>query len=131
MISDLTHVTVLVDDQDAALDFYTDVLGFEKHDDVEMDENGRWLTVAPEGATVPQLVLADSEYAAHVLVTDDCRAEYDRLAEAGVTFRGEPMEMPWGVEVLFEDPAGNVFDLLEPSEMDETAIAELTDSSGN
>ena len=130
MISDLTHVTMLVDDQEAALEFYTDVLGFEKRDDETMEE-GRWLTVAPKGQEFPQFVLAESDDVAHVLVTDDCRAEYERLTEAGVEFRGEPMEMPWGVEALFEDPAGNVFDLLEPTEMDEAAMAEFADLGGN
>jgi predicted enzyme related to lactoylglutathione lyase len=127
MITDVTHVTVLVDDQDAALAFYTDTLGFAVADDEEMEEGGRWVTVAPaEGGTRLALVAADSaakrervgtQAADHVLLvleSDDCRADYERLSDAGVEFHGEVREVPWGVDCVFEDPYGNVFNLVEP-----------------
>lgn len=118
---------MLVNDQDDALDFYIEALGFETRDDVETDE-GRWLTVAPAGVERPQFVLmpADSDaqrerigsqtgdYMAFVLATDDCRGDYETLRERGVSFAGEPEEMPWGIEVGFEDPDGNRYDLVEP-----------------
>ncbi|WP_254543555.1 VOC family protein [Halomarina pelagica] len=132
MITAVSHATVLVEDQDEALAYYTDVLGFEKRDDERTDE-GRWLTVAPPDSEATQLALmaadADehrervgnqvSDYVAFVLATDDCRAEYDRLREAGVEFLGEPEEWPWGVEVQFEDLYGNRLDLFEPRPMDD------------
>ncbi|MWG33253.1 VOC family protein [Halomarina oriensis] len=104
---------------------------------------GRWLTVSPGEQELPQFSLMEPEtdaqrervgaqvpgYVAFVLGTDDCRAEYDRLREAGVAFHGEPEDNPWGVEVQFEDRYGNVFDLVEPREMDEAAMAALLDEA--
>lgn len=132
MLTGITHVTVLVDDQDDALAFYTDALGMEVRDDETMEEGVRWLTVAPPGTDYPQLTLVEadtpgkrervgSQVADHVAVvftTDDCRGDFERLSERGVEFHGEPGEEPWGVEVTFEDPHGNVFDLLEPRPAD-------------
>ena len=143
MLTDITHVTLLVTDQDEALSFYTETLGLVKRDDVRMEEagmegewletemEGRWLTVSPSDAEFPQIALtaADtaekrervgSQVADHVnlvFATDDFDAEYERLREAGVEFHGEPTENPWGTEAVFEDPYGNVHDLLEPAEM--------------
>jgi predicted enzyme related to lactoylglutathione lyase len=127
MIRDITHVTMLVDDQDDALAFYRDTLGFAVRDDVSTPEGGRWVTVSPAESEHPQLtlVVADTEakrervgsqvadHVAIVLSTDDCRATYETLRDRGVEFAYEPEEQPWGVETTFEDPYGNVFDLLE------------------
>ncbi|MFD1512134.1 VOC family protein [Halomarina rubra] len=143
MIGELSHVTLLVDDLDEALAYYTDVLGFHERDDVDMGEMGRWLTVSPGAQELPQFSLMEPEtdeqrervgaqvpgYVAFVLGTDDCRAEYDRLREAGVEFHGEPEDNPWGVEARFEDRYGNVFDLVEPHEMDEEAMAAMMDEA--
>ena len=128
MITDATMATILVDDQDEALAFYAETLDFETRADEEY-EGRRWLVVSPsaDDAFRFTLVLADTEekrtrvgsqvadHVAFVLETDDCRATYETLSERGVTFHGEPTEVPWGVEVTFEDPFGNVFDLVEPA----------------
>jgi predicted enzyme related to lactoylglutathione lyase len=143
MITELSHATLLVDDLDEALAYYTETLGFAVRDDVDMGEDGRWLTVSPAGSESPQFALMEPEteaqrrtvgqqvpgYVAFVLSTDDCRREYDRLSEAGVAFHGEPETYPWGVEVQFEDRYGTVFDLVEPHEMDEAAMAALTEGA--
>lgn len=142
MLTGITHVTLLVEDQDEALAYYTDTLGFEKRDDVPMAE-GRWLTVGLPHTDFPQFVLMNAAddaqreaigrqvpgYTAFVLTTDDCHAEYERLSAAGVAFEGQPTDQPWGVEVYFEDQYGNRFDLLEPREMDEEAMAALMEGS--
>ncbi|WP_255196819.1 VOC family protein [Halorarius litoreus] len=127
MLTDITHAPVLVADQDAARTFYTETLGFEVRDDVPM-ESGRWLTVGLPDREFLQLVLQQGDGGGEgtfVLASDDVHADYDGLTEAGVTFHGEPTEMPWGTECVFEDPDGNTFDLLEPTEMDEAAMADL------
>lgn len=130
MLTDITHVTILVEDQDEALEFYTETLGLVVRDDDQFEmegEAGRWLTVSPPGQEFPQLALVEADTPAKrervgsqtagnvnlVFQTDDVDAEYERLLEAGVTFHGEPMENPWGTEITFEDPYGNVHDLLE------------------
>jgi predicted enzyme related to lactoylglutathione lyase len=133
MLTDITHVTLLVDDQDEALEFYAGTLGLVVRDDDEFEmegESGRWLTVSPSDREFPQVALVEadidekrervgSQVADHVNLvfrTDDFESEYERLREAGVTFHGEPMENPWGTEVTFEDPHGNVHDLMEATE---------------
>ena len=132
MLTDITHVTLLVADQDEALEFYTGTLGLVVRDDVEIDEEGmegRWLTVSPSDSEFPQIALVEADtaekrdrvgsqvadYVNFVFATDDFDADYDRLREAGVEFHGEPTENPWGREVVFEDPYGNCHDMLEPA----------------
>lgn len=121
------HVTVLVRDYDQALDFYVNKLGFEKRADNPMGKDYRWVTVAPKGQKEIAIVfvLADtkdkiarvgSQVADHVflvLETSDCEADYRSMKERGVKFFGEPKDMPWGKEVVFEDLYGNRFDLLQ------------------
>jgi len=120
--------SVFVDDQDKALRFYTDVLGFVKRHDIPMGEF-RWLTVvspeAPEGA---ELLLEPNQnpaaqvyqkalYAQGIPLTAfasaDVRAEYERLRTLGVVFRGEPREMGTTTAVAFEDCCGNLIQLYE------------------
>ena len=118
--------SVLVDDQEKALRFYTDVLGFEKKDDVAFDDQ-RWLTVVsranPEGV---QLMLEpDAHPAARVFKAalvadgiaytsfevDDVRAEFERLRALGVTFTQEPTEMGGYWSATFDDTCGNLIQI--------------------
>lgn len=134
MITRLTHVTVLVHDQDEALRFYTEKLGFEKRFDVAFGPGARWLTVAPVGQTNVEIVLQKPDPAMHgeedarqmeqaigrgttwVFECDDCRATYATLRERGVEFQSEPHEEPYGVEAVFVDLYGNSLSLLQPSQ---------------
>jgi len=131
MIKNVSHVTLLVRDQDEALSYYKDKLGFSVRYDVTMPEEGfRWLTVSPAGQRDLELVLMkadtpESEGAIgrqapgslfFILTTDDCRADYAALKAKGVEFLGEPTERPWGLEAMFRDLYGNLIDLLEPNE---------------
>lgn len=125
----ITLTSILVNDQDHALHFYTTVLGFEKKNDIPMGEF-RWLTVSsPEGAYGVELVLEplgfpparlyqkalfDAGIPATAFISADIVAEYQRLKERGVTFRGEPMRMGPITTVLFEDSCGNVINLVQP-----------------
>ncbi|MFC6961728.1 VOC family protein [Halocatena marina] len=128
MIPDVTHVTVLVDDQYEALPFYTETLGFEIREDIGTGDDPRWLTVAPAGAAFPQIALIEAgtarervrvgtqaaDHTVLVLRTEDCQQAYERLRNRGVTFRDKPAEKPWGTEATLEDPSGNVLGLFEP-----------------
>jgi catechol 2,3-dioxygenase-like lactoylglutathione lyase family enzyme len=121
------HITLLVDDVDKALDFYVSKLNFKKVDDLTMPNGYRWLTVAPQSQQEIALVfvVADSpdkiqrigsQTAGHVfmtLQTDDIHRDYVAFKNKGVTFFGEPREMPWGTEVVLEDCYGNRFDLVQ------------------
>ncbi|TDC62693.1 VOC family protein [Actinomadura sp. GC306] len=118
--------SVFVDDQEKALRFYTEVLGFVKKQDIPMGE-ARWLTVvspqAPEG---PELVLEPSSHPAvkpfkEALVADgipftsftvdDLKAEFDRLRGLGVRFVQEPTDMGAVSTAVLDDTCGNLIQL--------------------
>ena len=126
----ITLSSVMVNDQDKALRFYTDVLGFVKKTDIPMGEF-RWLTVAsPEGVDGVELVLEPmgfppaNTYQRALLyagipltafLTKDIHDEYKRLQVRGVNFRGEPRKMGPITAVLFEDTCGNLINLVQPA----------------
>jgi predicted enzyme related to lactoylglutathione lyase len=119
----LTQVTVLVKDQDDALKFYTEKLGFEKRAD--MTGSGmRWLTVAPKGQKTPEIILlkADAAKAARVgqgttwvIETDNCQGMYEAMQARGVKFVRPPEKLPWGIQAVLEDLYGNPYALIQPS----------------
>ncbi|MDZ7801807.1 MAG: VOC family protein [Trueperaceae bacterium] len=119
--------SVFVDDQEKALAFYRDVLGFAPKHDIPMGED-RWLTVtsseAPEG---PQLLLEPSGHPAvppfkQALVrdgipaasfaVDDVQAEYERLQERGVLFTQAPVTMGEVTMAVFDDTCGNLVQIV-------------------
>jgi len=133
LITKLSIVTILVRDQDEALKWYTEKLGFEKRDDNSATVPGyRWLTVAPKGQKELMIVLSKprseeamqqvggqpgpkgNPEATWVFETDDCRKTWEELKGKGVRVLGEPVERPYGVEAGFEDLYGNVFWMIEP-----------------
>ncbi|WP_304451443.1 VOC family protein [Nocardiopsis sp. YSL2] len=122
------HLTsVFVDDQDKALRFYTDVLGFVKKTEVPLGED-RWLTVvSPQEPEGTELLLEPAGHPAvkpyrEALVSDgipvtafavdDVRAEYDRLREHGVRFTQEPLEMGPVTTAVFDDTCGNLIQIM-------------------
>ena len=121
--------SVLVDDQEKALKFYTEKLGFVKKTDIPVGEF-RWLTVtSPDGSDGIELVLEpmgfpparDYQKALFqagipftAFLTDDIQKEYKRLKERGVIFRSEPQAMGAILSVLFEDTCGNLINLVQP-----------------
>jgi catechol 2,3-dioxygenase-like lactoylglutathione lyase family enzyme len=115
MIRDVPLIGIFVNDQDAALDFYTNKLGLEKVQDEAYGPQARWITVSPAGSRI-RIVLkkAEKEYekamvgnsdGAPVLTlsTDDVHAAYEQLRERGVRFLGEPYRYPWGIGALVLD----------------------------
>jgi catechol 2,3-dioxygenase-like lactoylglutathione lyase family enzyme len=115
--------SVLVDDQERALRFYTEVLGFVRKTEIPMGEH-RWLTVvSPEDPDGVELVLEPDEHPAarpfkEALVADgipftsfavdDVRAEFDRLKGLGVTFTQEPASMGPVTTAVLDDTCGNL-----------------------
>ncbi len=122
--------SVIVDDQEKALKFYTEVLGFVKKADIPVGEY-RWLTVtSPEGPEGIELVLEPmgfppardyqkALYEAGIPLTAffsaDIQSEYQRLKGNGVVFRSEPQNMGTITSVLFEDTCGNLINLVQPN----------------
>ena len=119
--------SVMVDDQDKALKFYTEKLGFVVKNDMPMGGGARWLTVtSPEGIEGVELLLEplgfepartyqkavrDAGMPLTVFFTDDLDAEYAKLKARGVVFVVEPTKMPWGAHSLFDDTCGNLINL--------------------
>ncbi len=119
MIRDVPLTGVFVNDQEAALDFYTNKLGLELIQDEPYGEGSRWITVAPQGSRT-RIVLkrAEKEHEKAMvgnsdgppvltLGTDDVHAAYERLRERGVRFLGEPYRYPWGIGALLLDQDGS------------------------
>ena len=120
--------TIYVNDQEKALHFYNDVLGFVKKKDIPMGA-ARWLTVAsPEGPEGVELLLEPNEFPpakvyqkslfdagipATAFAIDDIQSEYDRLTALGVVFRSAPTKAGPATVAAFDDTCGNVIQLYQ------------------
>ena len=132
MLKQLTHTQVWVRDQEEALAFWTEKVGFELREDVTMPELGdfRWLSVGVPGQddvaivlmAIPgppvfeeetraqiQSLLAKGASGGLFFAVDDCRKSYGELRARGVEFAQEPTEQPYGIDAGFRDPSGNHF----------------------
>jgi predicted enzyme related to lactoylglutathione lyase len=119
-------VSIPVDDQTRALEFYTEKFGFRKRADLSQGDY-RWLTVtAPEGSPDVELVLepnanpASKSYQESLreqgipitaFFSNDLGADYERLVALGVTFTKELTDMPWGSFAILDDTCGNLVQL--------------------
>ena len=135
----LSNTQLWVNDQDEALAFYTEKLGFEVRADVTLPEMGdfRWLTVGPATQpdfsivlmAIPNPPVIDADTAEQIrtllakgfagvvfLTTDDCQASYEELKARGIEFIEEPEERPYGIDSAFRDPSGNHFRLTQVRE---------------
>ena len=124
----LSHCFVYVRDQDEALDFYTRVLGLEVHTDARM-EHMRWLTVvspaqrdveinlfepvsppvAADDVETLRALVAKGSMPSLIFHTEDVRATFERVRNAGTEVLQEPIEQDYGViDCAFRDPSGNM-----------------------
>ncbi|MEU6686742.1 VOC family protein [Streptomyces sp. NPDC046832] len=123
-------VTLVVDDYDEAIRFYTEALGFRLAEDAPRPDGSRWVVVEPGTPGVGTgLVLARAKgeaQAARVgsqtggrvgffLHTEDFAGDHARMTAAGVTFLEDPRHEPYGTVAVFEDLYGNRWDLLQPA----------------
>ncbi len=125
----IVMTSVPVDDQEKALKFYTEVLGFVKRTDIPLGE-ARWLTVvSPDDPTGTELLLEPDSHPAvkplkRALVDDgipytsfavkDVQAEYDRLTAAGVKFTQPPVDMGPVKTAVLDDTCGNLIQIASP-----------------
>ena len=128
----IRFISIFVDDQEQALRFYTDVLGFEKRADIPFGE-ARWLTVvSPQDPDGPELVLEPSGHPAvapfktalvedgipfTAFAVDDLAAEVARLRELGVVFTQEPLDMGPVITAVLDDTCGNLIQLAQAKMM--------------
>lgn len=123
----LSGLALVVPDYDEAIDFYVGKLGFDLIEDTKRSETKRWVVVAPPGSGETTLILAKAkgpEQEAAIgnqtggrvflfLDTDDFDRDYTRYLEAGVEMTEEPRNEPFGKVVVFKDPYGNKWDMIE------------------
>lgn len=131
MIKRVTHVTVYVRNDDEALAFFTDKLGFKKKMDSPMGPGGpRWITVTPAGQSDFEVILFNpstwfkgeeariateqiGRQAMIILDSDDIDADYRALTAAGITIDRGVRELPWGRDLVFRDLYGNQYNLVQ------------------
>ena len=124
----LAGVSLVVNDYDEAIDFYTRKLSFTLLEDTRMSETKRWVVIVPPGSTGCTLLLAkaanDAQKAAVgnqtggrvflFLHTDNFDRDYKKMQEAGIEFIESPRQEAYGKVVVFADLYGNRWDLIEP-----------------
>lgn len=125
----IAQVTIVVKCYDEAIEFYTKKLNFTLLEDTQLNENKRWVTVAPLGAKECCLLLAKATSdkqsksignqtggrVGFFLFTDDFRRDYNQMVERKVKFITEPSVTNYGTVAIFEDLYGNLWDFIEPS----------------
>jgi uncharacterized glyoxalase superfamily protein PhnB len=125
MIKRISIITVVVKDQEEALKWYTEKLGFEKRMDQKMGKDFRWLSVGlPEQKHV-EITLANWKWygdrnqdqigtnSVVVLETSNCKEDYVTLKAKGVKFTCPPEEAPYGISAVFIDLYGNPYNIVE------------------
>lgn len=126
----IAHIALLVDDYDAAIEFYTQKLDFHIVEDTKLSEDKRWVMLAPKGAKECCLLLAkaSNEEQARVvgnqsggrvflfLHTDDFWRDYEKMKSREVNFVRPPHNFDYGTVAVFEDLYGNKWDLIEPND---------------
>ena len=126
----LAHITLLVADYDEAIDFYTRKLNFNLVEDTALENEKRWVLVAPSGSRECCLLLAKAsseEQKKHVgnqtggrvflfLHTDNFDRDYQNLILKNIQIVREPKQEAYGTVAVFADLYGNLWDLIEPKQ---------------
>lgn len=124
----LAGISLVVNDYDEAIDFYTRKLSFTLLEDTRMSDTKRWVVIAPPGSTGCTLLLAKAANDAQKAVlgnqtggrvflflhTDNFDRDYNQMQEAGIEFIESPRQEAYGKVVVFADLYGNRWDLIEP-----------------
>ena len=130
MYQRIAHIALVVADYDDAIEFYTQKLDFTLLEDTRIDENKRWVMVAPPGAKECCLLLAKGANerqkgsignqtggrVGFFLFTDDFWRDYNTMTARKIDFIRPPTEFEYGTVAVFEDLYGNMWDLIEPNE---------------
>ena len=127
MIHQIAQITLVVDDYDKAIEFYTKKLGFELKEDTILNDTKRWVVVGPKNSSCSLLLAkaANEEQKQSIgnqtggrvflfLHTDDFWKDHEAMQEKGIVFVREPVKEKWGTAAVFKDLYGNLWDLIEP-----------------
>lgn len=126
-MSHLGMITIVVDNYDEGIEYYTTALGFSLVEDTKISETKRWVVISPDSLNGAQLLLAeattDEQRAAmgnqtggrvgFFLYTDNFDRDYARMQEHNVAFLEEPRHEEFGKVVVFADKYGNKWDFIE------------------
>jgi predicted enzyme related to lactoylglutathione lyase len=119
----IATVAVYVENQEEALSFWTEKVGFVLHRSQSMGPNARWLEVGPEGAEsclviYPKSMMEDwaERKPSVVFECGDIQEKYQEMSSRGVTFTEPPKQMHWGPFAMFLDTEGNWFGLRQKTE---------------
>jgi catechol 2,3-dioxygenase-like lactoylglutathione lyase family enzyme len=125
----IATIALIVRDYDEAIAWYSAMLGFEVVEDARLDDDKRWVTLAPEAERGTRLLLAKAatpDQAARIgdqtggrvflfLETDDFVRDHQRMLSRGVVFREAPRHEAYGTVAVFADLYGNLWDLIQPA----------------
>ena len=129
MYQRIAHIALVVDDYDKAIDFYTKKLDFRLLEDRLLNDEKRWVIVAPPGGRECSLLLAKAaNERQHAFVgnqtggrvflflfTDNFWRDYEKLKSREIKFIRQPQDHDYGTVAVFEDLYGNLWDLIEPA----------------
>lgn len=127
MIQRLIHITLLVDDYDKAINFYTQKLNFKLVEDTVLSESKRWVIISPSGSEGCNLLIAKAANEEQIsrignqtggrvflfLQTNDFKHDFEHLRSNGITIIREPRIEDYGIVAVFADLYGNLWDLIE------------------
>ncbi len=140
MYQRIAHISLVVEDYDKAIEFYTKKLDFQLLEDTKLSEEKRWVIVAPNGAKECSLLLAkaanerQAQFAGNqtggrvflFLFTDNFWRDFEKLKSREIKFVRPPQELEYGTVAVFEDLYGNMWDLVEPNENNKGLIKDHT-----
>ena len=130
----IAHIALVVKDYDEAIKFYTEKLDFQLLEDTQLSEDKRWVLIAPTGAKECCLLLAkaaDDKQMESIgnqtggrvflfLFTDDFWRDYHKMLDRNINFVRLPKVENYGLVAVFEDLYGNLWDLLQPNERNQS-----------
>jgi catechol 2,3-dioxygenase-like lactoylglutathione lyase family enzyme len=125
----LAHISLVIDDYDKAIDYYTNTLKFILIEDTKLDAEKRWVLIAPSNDAETKILLAkasNEEQKSRIgnqtggrvflfLYTDNFERDHQNLLSKNVTIIRTPVIEEWGKVLVFEDQYGNLWDLIQPS----------------
>jgi catechol 2,3-dioxygenase-like lactoylglutathione lyase family enzyme len=123
----ISHIALVVDDYDEAIEFYTEKLDFILLENTQLSETKRWVIVTPSSGSNCSLLLAkaiNQEQKSRIgnqtggrvflfLETDNFERDYKNFRERNINFIREPSQESYGIVAVFEDLYGNLWDLIE------------------
>ena len=123
----IAHITLVINDYDEAIQFYTEKLCFDLVEDTKLTDSKRWVLIKPKGAVGCCLLLAkavNDDQKSRIgnqtgdrvflfLYTDDFWRDYNNMLQKGINFISPPKQEEYGIVAVFEDLYGNLWDLIE------------------